>query len=353
MLLRGSFYAYGIAFQAGSGAGNSQLTVCDQSGNRQVFESCKLAIVSTGTAGGIRLGQAGIPGIASAELIGCTIEFGGVAQNLFVCGRAEIRGGGASSGGAAPNNFSSPSHSAGETFHLLVDGFDFSNWGSSLNLVLGGAVIQPGQAVFRNCKLPASWTGLLVSTPFTAAGFRAEMWNCSASDTNYAMRVQDAAGSIRDETTIYRTSGASDGDTTISWKMESSANASYPAVPLRSPEIFVPNTAVGSSQTLTVEIAQDGTTTALDNDEIWLEVEYLGTTNFPLALFADDAAADVIATPAAQTDSTESWTGLSGTEKRQKLSLSVTPQEKGVFIARVCLAKASTTVYVCPKVDVT
>jgi hypothetical protein len=30
-----------------------------------------------------------------------------------------------------------------------------------------------------------------------------------------------------------------------------------------------------------------------------------------------------------------------------------TPQEKGAIIAKVILAKASTTVYVCPELDVT
>jgi hypothetical protein len=350
--LRGTCYVYGITFNVGTGVTSNQLTLGESSTNHQVLESCGLNIVSTGSSGGIRLGNSAIAGIASVELINCTIQFGAVGQSLFACGKGVIRGGSASASGSDPTNFFSPLHSAGEACDLLVDGFDFSNWGASLNLVLGGAVVQAGRAVFRNCKLPASWSGLLVSTAFTAMGFRAEMWNCSASDTNYAMRVEDAAGSIRDETTIVHTGGASDGDTTITWKMASSANAEYPVVVLRSPEIFVPNTTTGASKTLTVEIAQDGTTTALNDDEIWLEVEYLGTSGFPLALFADDAKADVLATAAAQANSSETWSGLSGTNKKQALAVTLTPQEEGVYIVRVCLAKASTTVYVDPKVTV-
>jgi hypothetical protein len=43
-------------------------------------------------------------------------------------------------------------------------------------------------------------------------------------------------------------------------------------------------------------------------------------------------------------------TGLSSPVK-QKMESTFTPQEKGTYIARVCLGRASTTLYVCPKID--
>ena len=51
-----------------------------------------------------------------------------------------------------------------------------------------------------------------------------------------------------------------------------------------------------------------GESAVLKDDEIWLEVEYLGTSGFPLALFTDDAKTTVLATAANQTaDSAQDW----------------------------------------------
>jgi len=62
---------------------------------------------------------------------------------------------------------------------------------------------------------------------------------------------------------------------------------------------------------------------------------------------ADDRAADLLATPAAQATSTALWTttGMSN-PNMQKLSVTVTPGKIGPVTARVYLAKPSTTVYV-------
>jgi hypothetical protein len=95
----------------------------------------------------------------------------------------------------------------------------------------------------------------------------------------------------------------------------------------------------------------DGVT--LTDKEAWLEVEYPGTSGFPVSSFASDKAG-ILASAANQTSSSVTWTttGLSGPVK-QKLAVTLTPQEKGVIRARVMLAKASTTLWYCPKCEVT
>ena len=108
------------------------------------------------------------------------------------------------------------------------------------------------------------------------------------------------------------------------------------------------NGPVGSAQTATVEIITDNVT--LTDAEAWLEVEYLGTSGFPLGLFANDRVADpIFGTPANQATSTVDWTttGLA-TPIKQKLGVAFTAQEKGLVRARVVVAKASTTVYYDP-----
>lgn len=346
----GSFYAYGVSYTSSAGA-NGGFSI-GPAANHQVYEHHKFICSANDSRPVINIGGVGTS--AAQGLVqwnNCGVKFAHANQRILLQGtRFEWRGGGLESGTTSPTYLLGTATERQQP-NALLWGLDLSAGGTSMAIFSAG--VAGSRCVIRNSKLPTSWAGTLISGTLLV-GSRAEMWNCSSTDINYQMWIEDYAGSIKHETTIYHTGGASDGDTPISWKMASSANAGYPVIVLRTPEIFVPNTTTGASKTLTVEIAQDGTTTALNDDEIWLEVEYLGTsaTAGQLALFANDSKADVLATAAAQDTSSESWSGLSGTNKKQYLQKAITPQEEGVYIARVCLAKASTTVYVDPKVTV-
>lgn len=151
------------------------------------------------------------------------------------------------------------------------------------------------------------------------------------------------------ETTLVRTGGSSDGTTALSWKVVSDTTATFNR-PFITPEIVQWNETTGSSVTATVEILRDSATNLTDA-EVWLEVMYLGTSGYPLGTWISDCKADFLASEADQTTSSETWTttGMSNPNE-QKLSVSFTPQEKGFVHARVCVAKASATLYVCPKV---
>lgn len=349
--INGVGYIHGITFSSGVGSGsNFSPVIAGGDNNHLVFEKCTIRLATSNASARLNFGSASSGIETSVELINSTLRFGATGHALVISQiKMTWRGGGLHASTAAITTLIASLVDGAE---VLFTGLDLSAGATSMSIINGSGINTAGKVILRNCKMPASWSGSLFSAAPAGMGLRAEMWNCSATDTNYAMWVEDYSGSIKHETTIVHSGGASDGDTPISWKMASSANAEYPAIVLRSPEIFVPNTTTGASKTLTVEIAQDGTTTALNDDEIWLEVEYLGTSGTPLALFADDAKADVLASATAQANSSETWSGLSGTNKKQSLSVTITPQEEGVYICRVCLAKASTTVYVDPKVTV-
>jgi hypothetical protein len=209
-----------------------------------------------------------------------------------------------------------------------------------------------GELYLRNCKLPANWAGSLsAATP--GPGCIIEMANCDSADTNYRYWRETTFGSIKHETTIVRTDGASDGTTALSWRMASNADAdNYPHSALASPEIVKWNDTTGSAVTITVEILHDSVTDVTDR-ECWLEVDYLGTSGFPLSSRVSDGAADVLATAAGQTTSSATWTttGLTNPNE-QKLAVTFTPQEKGYLHARVMVAKASYTVFVDPLLTV-
>lgn len=330
-------YYIGLTLTSGSGANSVNLL---NTGALTHYDSCKLRL--GGTSGGtiqasgdklvcvntsVRFAAAG-SGLAGASgsvayFYGCSLESGGTSPTALIASLASCK--------------------------MFIDGFDLSNASASVNIT--GSTGAGCYVSLRNGKLPASWSGSLHSgTPGSGSVY--EMFNCDSGDTNYRYRRATQFGTMQEETTIIRTGGASDGTTGYSLKMVSNANAEYPHQTLDSPEIVKWNDTTGSAVTATIEFVHDSAT-ALKDDEVWMEVMYLGTSGTPLALFVDDAKADVLATAADQTDSSETWTttGMANPNTR-KMSVTFTPQEKGFIHATVKLAKASTTIYYCGKMAV-
>lgn len=354
LTLSGTFYCYGITFISNG------TIVCNggATNNIQIYEQCSFQLTNIGSAG-VWNSAAGNNNMYRTELLDCTFKPTAATNVHVLCGDTVIRGGSFLAGSAELTSVFKPQ---GDRAHANLDcsAFDFSQLGSTVNLFFGSG-INSGKFVVRNCKLPASWTGLLVASGLVGPGERFEMYNCDSTDTNYRLWIEDYAGSIKSETTIVRTGGASDGTTGLSWKMVTSANAEYPVIKLESGEIMV-NNSVLTAQTATVHFVHDtnvaggqgaGTGSRFQDDEIWLEVMTLDTSGFPIGTWHRDCKADVLATAADQTDSTETWTttGLT-TPQKQKLSCTFTAAEVGYIVARVVVAKASKTIYVCPKLTV-
>ena len=178
------------------------------------------------------------------------------------------------------------------------------------------------------------------------------MYNCDDGATNYRLWIAELAGNIRDETGIYRTDGAQIGDTPLSWKMEASSSANYPNIPLTTDPIMVWVEQSATPVTISVEVAQDSGSALLTNKDIWTTVSFPNSAANPLFDSADNRVPTVLTTPTDQPTSSAAWTGVA-TPVRQKLSVTFVPAMAGVVALRVQLAKPSTTVYVCPKVDLT
>lgn len=351
--INGSAYIYGVTFRASANNGGANIAIAPSTDGVSVFESCILHVNSTSSANQITAGNN-----AGSELIRFTdseIKFNNAGHSLAVASsRVEIHGGGIASGSTALTGAFIRNQATARGFTVDVAGFDMSNLGSASYLC------APGNAacriMFRNCKLPASWAGALVSAAPTGPGGRAEMHNCDNADTNYRLWVEDYAGSIVSDTGVYNDAGATDGTTRLSWKMTTNANAEFDTTPLISPEFVQWNDTTGSSKTVTVEIVHNsqgsGTSGALTDGECWLEVMYLGTSGYPQGAWITDRKASILTTATDQDSSSAAWTGDSAGWDTQKLSVTFTPQEKGYIHARVVLAKASATVYVDPLITV-
>lgn len=232
-----------------------------------------------------------------------------------------------------------------------VSGFDMSAGASSLN-IMASNLNGVGQIKLDSCKMPAGWTGGIVSGgALLQGGLRALMINCDSADTNYRLITAGWGAGLNTETAVYRTGGASDGVTPISWRIATNTNTKYPLVIFDTPAITRWNDVTGSPVTVSIEVLTDGVT--LHDDDAWLEVQYLDDAGYPLGALVSDERPSQLSAAADQEASTETWTttGIT-TPVKQKLSVTFTPREKGFIQALVRVARPSTTVYVCPKLEV-
>lgn len=340
----GHLYGYGFTLSAGSTNNSANIQFSSSSAWAWTLDACRLVLNNTNTGSVIQSGVTG-GNVKANRLVlnNTTLQFGSTSQFFRIISPTYWRNtASALQGGTVPTalfNFLS-----GTQGYLECVGVDLSAAGSGKTLVTASADIYSA-AAFLNCKLGAS-VGLTTGAVAGPGGVAVRLVNCDSGDTNYRYQLTNYQGTITNEATVVRTGGASDGTNPFGRKLVSSANAKWYA-PLETDPILLWNETVGSSVTVTVEVVTDGVT--LTDAECWLDVQYLGTSGFPLAAFAADRSADVLATGANQTSSSATWTttGLSSPTK-QKLEVTFTPQEKGWVSARVMLAKASTTVYVDP-----
>ena len=353
LILIGFMYMYGFTFQAGSASSESflHLVGTNTSKNHLILDTCELYLRGAASTSYMRLGNVASSSSAAGaivELVNTNIRLTNAGQFLYcqTGGTFEWRGG--SLLGTAPTNLLK--NTGGFSLGVIrISGVDLSIIGSAKYL-FSTQTQCPIEVYFSNCKLGAS-VGVL-NAALSMDGERIYLDNCDSGDTNYRMEHYKYQGSIVVDTATYKTGGASDGTTSISHKMVSLATGPVLTSPLRGVPITAWNETVGSAITVTVDILHDSATNLTDAD-VWLEVEYLGTSGVPYSLFINDRMTDIMATPADQTASASAWTEALANDNKQKLVCTFTPQEKGLIRAVVCLAKANYTVYVDPLLVIT
>lgn len=207
-----------------------------------------------------------------------------------------------------------------------------------------------GPIEIANCKTNASptWT-----TGTVNASGKLLVTNSGSADAPEHLYCADYYGVVSSNSAVYRDSGASIESVPVSWKMVSTSH-SYISSPLQTPWIYGVISATGS-KTFDVYVTQDAGAGDLTDAEVWLEVEYLGTSNVAQSTLITDRASvsgNFSGAAAQGDDTTSTWTGSITATYKQKLSVTATVNEDGLYRARVVLAKASTTLYVDPLVTV-
>ena len=335
----------GIIFVAGNstGAANIQL-----SGTNAMlrFDNCSLRCGSSGVTSRILVGGTTGGANTNVELNNTTISFSHASQSMQIAGLLKWRNTLAALLGTISTELIIPSTS-GPGGYVECIGVDFSAAGSGKTIVgTAGANSTSVTFIFLDCKLNASVTKSEV--PFALGENQVDFIRTGASGVNYTVHRHRYSGLLIEEITIVRIGGASDGTTPIAWKIDTTANCSY-SMPFECPPIAIWNDTTGASVTATVEGIWGGGAVPND-DEIWLDVEYLGDNSSPQGSFVNDGKADLLTAAAGQTASSETW---GGSTTKFKLAVTFTPQQKGWIYARVKCAKASSTFYVDPLVTLT
>jgi hypothetical protein len=343
--ISGVLYCYGIIFNCGTGGTAANLVLANASGVNARYESCAFNLVNSGSGGRITYANSNGAGVFWNN---CTCSFASTSQGIAPGGGGKLAwvntlGASAITGATIPTLFFNGTISS--RYELTLSGLDLSALGSG-KTIIGNS--QASLIRIINCKLNASVTVSAAPTVGHASGIHLIS---SGSTTNVERNeIYLYTGTLTTETTIKRTGGASDETVSYCWKIATTANSER-VFPFQTFEGAIWNDDVGSAKTLTIHTVTDNVT--LTDAEIWVEVEYLGNSATPVATLITDANATVLTAPANQADdSATAWTttGL-GTPVKQKLVATFTPQMAGPIRWRVCVAKVSTTVYVCAKAD--
>jgi hypothetical protein len=334
ILISGSLYCYGITFNCGTGAGTASLALGNTNSRYQQYERCAFNQVQTGAT----FIDISASVFTKIEWINTTCSFGAVGQAINPrSGFFEWRStASAITGATLPTVLFTGTALVGQG--IRIEGVDLSALGSGKTLFNVAPYAIP--AVIKDCKL-GSAVSVTTGTP-SVAGWDIDLIRCDSGNTNYRNERYNFAGTQTTETTIVRTGGATDGTTSFSHKVVTNTNAAKQQA-FRMAPLIIWNDVVGSSKTVTVEAISSA---VLNNDECWMEVEYLGDASSPAGSSTSTYKVNILATGAANTTSTSTWGGaLSG---KFKMAATITPQQRGPITVYVKVAKASATIYIDP-----
>lgn len=279
-----------------------------------------------------------------ARFVNCTLRFGGTSPRVVVSGRLLLEGGSVSSAGSAPANLfvANLTDPAGGLIEWI--GGDLSHMGGS-NL-LSDSSTQATTLRLSQCRLGTFPPLLATQTHVNGSSGEIYAFDCATGDTHGLFAYVNPLGSVSSDTGIYFTSGAA----AQSWKIVTTSAANF-YTPFVTPWFGYWNT-VTTAITPYVEILRDGSATAYQDDEVWLDVAAKTNSGSTQSALTTDRMA-LLGTPANQDAGAGlgSWTGEAGTAWSGKLAVaSLTPAEVGRLSARVVVGEPSVTVYADPQV---
>jgi hypothetical protein len=336
-------YVFGVTFADGTNNSVHKIHTFNV-GQRSVyeFEGCTFSIGI-----GIAIFNQTIQA-TTCLLKNCTFRFRSIAGTVRFYAKTQIVGGGVDPTGSDPNVFQAvPVQGVNVSF----SGFDASHCSKTLINPSAGS----GVVVMRQCKLHPSVTIRQTDTSsLNTAGVHVELFDCAAGDIHCGYFHADTFGSTIQDTGIH--AGATSGGSSVSYKIVTNPNNCSFYTPYMGPWIAKPHTGT-ASVVPGLEILRDGSSVAYQDDEVWAEWQYKGTSG-EVTVTTVSARMALLGTPANQATGdlgAGDWTGENATAWFGKLHYpaGIIPQESGAIFGRVVVGKPSVTVYVDPQIRLT
>ena len=213
------------------------------------------------------------------------------------------------------------------------------------------------QVIIRRCRLAGS-VDVVSGTLNVAARLTCEY--CSDAEltaTPLPLYHHEVYGGTCESTaSVYRDSGASDGENTYSYKLAGGANCSE-LNPVDCPHPFAIRHDASGSKTLTVYLGSDDS--GLLDNEVWAEVSFgdeetttYATGEFVLTrpTYGNETAAGT--STYLKTDAS-SWTGAGPSTKYKIEVTGIDPEEPCWVTVKLFFATASKNLWACPKITLT
>lgn len=295
-----SVYTYGITFSSGSGANLVTLNFNTNLGNF-ILDNCVLKAPAT-TGATTKIGISN--GNARIILNNTSMYFGATGDGMFVDAGEFIWKNSTilAAGSAVPTNFLSIGTTT-QYASILFEGCDLSGLTGNLNSQQLSANPQHSWIV-KDCKLNSAMTVVLGTNP----DMQLQFINCDSGATNYKSTRYATEGYEDTSTTYTRSAGAVDpGGQAQARRIAPAARMSQWVRPFNCEPFSIYNKTTGANVTLTVYGAWFGGCLP-KNDEIWIDVEYLGTASFPQGVFATTTKTNILAANADVTTDSSTWT---------------------------------------------
>lgn len=349
--LNGAFNVFvaGLRWVSAATGTGRFLSIGASDGLHGVFLDCTFGFSSVASNGLVRLGG-GADQQVFVSLTNCTFTFGAGSQYILAASKCELYGCSLAGTALTDKVFLLSSTDPGGA-ELLAIGCDFSSAGSAPLASNSTALASTLKLV--QCKLGTGFVLLETQTNLNRSSCEVYALDCSSGDTHGLFGFANSFGSVVSDTGIYFTSSPNSvmtGTTATpsSWKIATTPYCSY-YTPFTTPWFGYYNE-VTTAITPYVEILRDGSSTAYQDDEVWLDV--MAKTNSGSTQSAlTTGRMTLLGTPANQAAGAGlgSWTGESGTAWSGKLAVaSLTPAEVGDVQVRISVGEPSTTVYVDP-----
>ena len=179
---------------------------------------------------------------------------------------------------------------------FYAEGVDFSALGSG-SPIFGVAMTN---TILKNCKLPINFPIFVTGTN----GYTYDVDISDATGSTYNQAHMTCQGYHIQNTAIVLTGGASDGVTPISWAITPVAALwTNPFISISIPKW---NLTTGSAVLCYIRGIANAAVLP-NNDQLWMEVEYLGSSSSPLGSFTNNTKAIGFATGTGLTPDSSAW----------------------------------------------